>query len=108
MNHNALQIAVQTAKMLLETAESELKMFESTPEFHTYPDMSTAWNEMQRLLRTRMGGDCENNYGEPVYTQEFIVGSKHFMANLACEYSMNASGDELLLDSANLTITEKE
>jgi hypothetical protein len=80
---------VSRARIALAAAGRALELFESRPENNVFASVEEAASALENRLMDKAHDDCEgsHNCGLDVYTQEFIVDGKHYIAKLKCEYN---------------------
>ncbi len=84
-----LAAAVVAAKAALATAESALDAFDTSPENNVFATLEEAEGVLEDRMCDWAFRDCEgaHNCGQDQYTQELIVGGKHYVATATFEYN---------------------
>ncbi len=82
---------VEDALDALDAALQERREFIGKPENNVFSSIEEAERVLEYQLEDNACDDCDglNRKGLDTYTQEFIVGGKHYIANLNCEYKRN-------------------
>lgn len=80
---------IKNIETALTHAKAELDKFDSLPENNTFDDLETAVSKIHNKLYTQASEDCEgsHNFGNPEYTQLFIVKGITYLGTLEVEYN---------------------
>jgi hypothetical protein len=89
MTREELVCAVNIAKSELCNAIDNLSVFDSKAENNIFLTIEDAINEIESKLEHMAYEDCEGagNCGSELYTQEFIVDGKKYLATMTFEYN---------------------
>lgn len=83
----AILDTIKSLEAALYAANVQLIEFDMKPENNVYDDLDIASSKIESKLRNLASESCgDSEFGEDVYTQEFIVTGKTYIAILDVEY----------------------
>lgn len=105
ITREALVAQINEAEVILSRCRGQLEEFDSLAINNRFESLELAENKLYGILEDKAHEDCEgaHNYGDDLYTRQFMVGEDVYEAQLKCEYDRHAK-TYYYLDSAQFSV----